>query len=336
VASVVKNNPQLHKLESYDYNLPQDRIAQYPVSPRDHSRLLFVSRAKQSFRDFHFYDLPDLLQPADLIVINNTRVLPARLQSDKGEVLLVRETEDNCWDALVFPGKHFKPGTVVTFEKGRRAEVLSQSQIGRILRFDSDVRELLEHQGKMPLPPYISRATEDEDKRAYQTIYARKSGSIAAPTAGFHFTRSVFARLRQRGIHVARITLHVGPGTFRPVKSQDITAHKLYPEYYECKPADWNAIQNASRVIAVGTTTTRAVECIAATGQLQGYTGLFIYPGYEFKTIGGLITNFHLPKSSLLMLVSAFAGYDLIRQAYRHAIDYDYRFYSYGDAMLIL
>jgi S-adenosylmethionine:tRNA ribosyltransferase-isomerase len=333
---VVKEDSKLHKLESYDYHLPQDRIAQYPVGPRDHSRLLFVSRKDRSFRDYHFYDLPELVQSGDLIVLNNTRVLPARLQSDNGEVLLVRETENNCWDALVFPGKHFKPGTIVQFEKGVCADVLSQSQIGRILRFHSDVHILLEHQGKMPLPPYISRAAEDEDKRTYQTIYARKEGSIAAPTAGFHFTRRLFARLRQRGVKIARITLHVGPGTFRPVKSEDITAHNLYPEYYECKPADWRAIRNASRVIAVGTTTSRAVETIAANKQLHGYTGLFIYPGYEFKRVSGLITNFHLPKSSLLMLVSAFAGYDLTRQAYRHAIDHDYRFYSYGDAMLIL
>jgi S-adenosylmethionine:tRNA ribosyltransferase-isomerase len=326
----------IHKLESYDYELPVDRIAQHPVSPRDQSRLMFISRAQRSYHDQHFYDLPDLLKRGDLLVINNTRVLPARLQSDRGEILLVRETEDNCWDALVFPGKHFKPGTTVEFEDGATAQVLSQSQIGRILRFRSDVRSLLEKQGKMPLPPYISRDANEEDERTYQTIYARKSGSIAAPTAGFHFTRRIFARLRQSGIEIARITLHVGPGTFRPVKSEDITAHNLYPEYYQCRQSDWEKIYHASRVIAVGTTTTRAVETIAGGGPLKGYSGLFIYPGYEFKRVGGLITNFHLPKSSLLMLVSAFAGYDLTRSAYHHAVENAYRFYSYGDAMLIL
>jgi S-adenosylmethionine:tRNA ribosyltransferase-isomerase len=333
--SAVKST-DLFRLESYDYFLPQDRIAQYPVSPRDHSRLLMISRISAELSDLHFYDLPSLLQPGDLLVLNNTRVLPVRLQSDKGEVLLVKELEDNCWEAMVYPGKHFKPGTAVHFDSGLTAHVVSTSSIGRILRFGGNVNELIERQGKMPLPPYIHRDAEASDRRTYQTIYATKNGSIAAPTAGLHFTRSVFRRLKERGIHVARITLHVGPGTFRPVKSEDITQHEIYPEFYECRKQTWEQIRKAKRVIAVGTTTTRAIETIAATGRLKGSTDLFIYPGYHFHITGGLITNFHLPKSSLLMLVSAFAAYDLMRKAYEHAVKESYRFYSYGDAMLIL
>ena len=348
-----ENAVNLQGLESYDYHLPEERIAQYPVTPRDRSRLLFASRKDSKLSDFHFYDLPRLLEPDDLLVINNTRVLPVRLQSNRGEVLLVAPirsvgrpslaaagTEDHApgevWDALVYPGKHFKPGSEIEFAAQITAKVIGPSSIGRILKFDDGVEQLIEQQGKMPLPPYIHRDVEPSDRRNYQTIYARKTGSIAAPTAGLHFTRSVFHELKKRGVEIARITLHVGPGTFRPVKSPDITQHEIYPELYECAPQTWNAIRKAKRVIAVGTTTTRAIETIAATGRLKGATDLFIYPGYRFHVTRGLITNFHLPKSSLLMLVSAFAGHELMRKAYEHAVNNSYRFYSYGDAMLIL
>ena len=331
------SSPNLHRLESYDYELPADRIAQHPVSPRDASRLLCVDRSSGALRDFQFRELPELLGPDDLLVLNNTRVIPARLQSDRGEVLLVREMQDapNCWDALVHPGKHFKPGVELDFG-GEKAHVLSQSQIGRILRFEGDAWKLLSRQGTVPLPPYIERDADENDRKHYQTIYARTAGSIAAPTAGLHFTRRVFDALRGKGVRTARLTLHVGPGTFRPVKSDDIQQHTLHTEAYMCPAGSWKRIQEAGRVIAVGTTATRALETIAATGELQGFTSLFIYPGYEFRVVRGLITNFHLPKSSLLMLVSAFGGYENVRQSYRHAIENGYRFYSYGDAMVIL
>jgi S-adenosylmethionine:tRNA ribosyltransferase-isomerase len=328
--------PDLFDLKSYDYELPQDRIAQYPLKKRDISRLLKLDRNTAKISDKHFADLPKLLQKDDLIVLNNTRVIPSRLQSDRGEVLLIHETENNCWDALVYPGKKFRPGDRVQFENGVKAEVLSLSTVGRILRFHDDVHELLRSHGSLPLPPYIKRDADSSDQKRYQTIYAKIRGSIAAPTAGLHFTRKIMSDLRERSIQIAHITLHVGPGTFRPVKSDDIRKHSLYPEWYSCSKATWKKIQNARRVIAVGTTTTRAIESIAASGELQGSTGLFIYPGYKFLITSGLITNFHLPKSSLLMLVSAFGGYKNIRNAYEHAINEGYRFYSYGDGMLIV
>jgi len=327
---------RLHALEAYDYVLPENRIAQYPVKPRDHSKLLCVSRTDRSVIDQNFSDLPRLLRKGDLLVINNTKVIPARLQSDRGEVLLVRPTSDHCWDTIVYPGKHFKPGSNIEFPGGVSATVLTHSRAGRILYFEGDVQSLIAKHGRMPLPPYIRRETEESDRHFYQTIYARQPGSVAAPTAGLHFTRRTFAAFKEHGVEIARITLNVGPGTFRPVKTRDITAHQMDTEYYSCKRSIWNRISAASRVIAVGTTTTRVLETIARTGQLEGYTSLFIYPGFEFQRIGGLVTNFHLPKSSLLMLVSAFGGYELIRNAYRHAIKQEYRFYSYGDAMLIL
>lgn len=324
------------RLESYDYKLPAELIAQRPVSPRDASRLLVVSRKHNSFSDHRFSELPRLLKAGDVLALNNTRVIPARLQSDRGEVLLVRATKNHCWDALVFPGKHFKPGTQIKFDQGVRGEVVSQSEIGRILRLEGNVQQLLQKSGSMPLPPYIERDADNSDRAAYQTIFARVKGSIAAPTAGLHFTRRVFAGLQEKGVGVERITLHVGPGTFRPVKCEDIRRHSIYPEHYRCSHAVWQRISTAERLIAVGTTSTRAVETIAQTGQLEGEADLFVYPGYEFRRVDGLITNFHLPKSSLLMLVCALGGYDLVRRAYQHAIDQRYRFFSYGDAMLIL
>lgn len=324
------------RLESYDYDLPKELIAQRPISPRDASRLLVVSRPSQSYSDHNFGELPQFLRAGDALVLNNTKVIPARLQSNRGEVLLVRPTEGGCWDALVFPGKHFKPSTQLEFDHGVHGEVLSQSAIGRILRLDGDVDHLLRRSGSMPLPPYIERNADESDDISYQTIFARIKGSIAAPTAGLHFTRRIFAALREKGVALERITLHVGPGTFRPVKSDDIRRHSLYPEYYRCSKSAWKRISEAPRVIAVGTTSTRAVETIAQTGRLEGSADLFIYPGFVFQRINGLVTNFHLPRSSLMMLVCALGGYDLTHRAYGHAIKERYRFYSYGDAMLIL
>jgi S-adenosylmethionine:tRNA ribosyltransferase-isomerase len=327
---------ELHlDLQDYDYSLPEKLIAQHPVRPRDSSRLLFVSRSNQSFEDRKFPDLSKLLQPGDLLVLNNTKVIPARLQSDRGEVLLVRPGEDNCWEVMVRPGKKFSRGQIIQFDHGVRAKVISFITIGRTLQFEGNLELLIQNSGKMPLPPYIARESEEADRHSYQTIYARIPGSIAAPTAGLHFTCRTFKALKERGVSVIRLRLHVGPGTFQPVKSTDITKHQIHSEFYRCTRRAWEEISRAKRVIAVGTTTTRCLETIAATQVLEGYTDLFIYPGYRFRIVEGLLTNFHLPKSSLLMLVSAFGGYELIRQAYLHAVTEQYRFYSYGDAMLI-
>ncbi|MCI0413107.1 tRNA preQ1(34) S-adenosylmethionine ribosyltransferase-isomerase QueA [bacterium] len=329
------NSSGLLSLESYNYYLPSERIAQFPVTPRDASKLLFISRQNQKFQDSLFRNLPEYLQPGDLLVMNNTKVIPARILSDAGEILLIREVEPSCWDCLVYPGKHFKPGAVFKIA-GVSATVLSHSKNGRLIRFNGDVDALLNRYGRVPLPPYIDREPSIEDRKRYQTVYARKPGSIAAPTAGMHFTRRLLGDLKKRKIQSCKITLHVGPGTFRPVKNSNVTEHSIDPEYYSCSAATWQKIQNASRVVSVGTTTIRALETIALTKELHGFSNLFIYPGYQFHVVRGLITNFHLPKSSLLMLVSAFAGYELIRAAYQHAVKNDYRFYSYGDASLIL
>lgn len=327
---------EVHQLEHYDYNLPPDRIAQIPASPRDSSRLMFISRSENSFEDRVFLQLPDILTKDDLLVLNDTRVTPARLLFERGEILFVRALEKNCWDVLVYPGKHFKPGTEVDLPGGCHARVLSQSPIGRILQMEGNVEKLLEEHGSIPLPPYIDREATLEDQVRYQTVYAKVPGSVAAPTAGLHFTPEILERLGSRGIRTVTLTLHVGPGTFRPVKTKNITHHKMDPEFYTCTEQTWNEIQNAARIIAVGTTTSRTLETIARTGELEGVSDLFIYPGHPFRVVQGLVTNFHLPRSSLLMLVSAFAGRELIHRAYEHAIDTGYRFYSYGDAMLIL
>ena len=327
--------PDLNKLESYDYELPPDLIAQRPVTPRDASRLLVVSRSSRSFSDHLFTDLPRFLEQGDVLALNNTKVIPARLQSSHGEVLLVRPAKNGCWDAMVSPGKRFKPGTRIEFGHGIAAHVVSASPIGRLLRIEGDVERLLQ-QGKMPLPPYIERDADASDDVTYQTIFARIKGSIAAPTAGLHFTKRIFDALAKKRVETERLTLHVGPGTFRPVKSSDIRHHTIHPEFYRCSRAAWNRISAAKRVIAVGTTSTRALETMAQTGKLSGEAEIFIHPGFVFRRVNALITNFHLPKSSLLMLVCALGGYDLIRRAYQHAIEQRYRFYSYGDAMLIL
>ena len=324
----------LLSLETYDYDLPGDRIAQYPVSPRDASKLLVVHSG--NFSDSTFRNLPDSLNSGDVLVLNDTKVIPARIPCERGEMLLVRQVEPDCWDTLVQPGKHFKPGTLFSLDGDINVEVLSQSKIGRLIRFSGKTQNLLERYGRIPLPPYIDREPEEQDRKRYQTIYARRQGSVAAPTAGMHFTKTVFQKLAERNVRVCKITLHVGPGTFRPVKSLDVSKHNLDPEYYVCAPETWETIRNADRVIAVGTTTTRTLESIACTSELHGYTDLFIYPGYKFQIVKGLVTNFHLPKSSLLMLVAAFAGYDKTMVAYQHAIQSGYRFYSYGDAMCIL
>ncbi|MBW4686999.1 MAG: tRNA preQ1(34) S-adenosylmethionine ribosyltransferase-isomerase QueA [Komarekiella atlantica HA4396-MV6] len=364
----------------YDYELPPELIAQNPVIPRDSSRLLVVdsrSTGEKTAPIHHiFRDLPELLQAGDLLVMNNTRVIPARLYGRKStgaeiEVLLLEERQHNCWLALVKPGKRFKRGAKIIFEARElgisdwedshpvpspqspvpspqlTATVLETDTAtgGRLLQFDvpegKSLVELLDVFGEVPLPPYITSSEADDEQ--YQTVYAKQPGAIAAPTAGLHFTPELLQKLRDRGINQAFVTLHVGVGTFRPVEVEDVTTHQMHEEWIEVPTATVEQIRATKaaggRIIAVGTTAVRALEGAAKSGDLQpfcGKTDLFIYPGYQWRVVDGLITNFHLPRSSLLMLVSALIGRQRLLKIYNEAIASGYRFYSFGDAMLIL
>ncbi|NJO40676.1 MAG: tRNA preQ1(34) S-adenosylmethionine ribosyltransferase-isomerase QueA [Cyanobacteria bacterium CRU_2_1] len=337
-------------LSAYNYHLPEDRIAQNPVVPRDRSRLLVVEVAPR-YRHHIFRELPDLLQPGDLLILNNTRVIPARLYGRKGggakvEVLLLEEQSSNCWLALVKPGRRLKPGVTIEFSDSLTAIVLAVEPDtgGRLLQFNlpdgKSLLQVLPQLGVVPLPPYITHSHAEPEQ--YQTVYAKHLGSAAAPTAGLHFTPELLDRLQEKGIQQAFITLHVGVGTFRPVEAENITQHKMHSEWLEVLPETIEKIQQTKatggRVIAVGTTVVRALEGVAQTGtvQLCGKTDLFIYPGYQWRVIDGMITNFHLPKSSLMMLVSALIGRERLLELYQVAIAENYRFYSFGDAMLIL
>jgi len=352
-------------LSGYDYLLPPELIAQNPALPRDSSRLLVINSPTTGNKTapLHqiFRDLPEFLRPGDLLVMNNTKVIPARLYGYKStgaevEVLLLEEREYNCWLALVKPGKRFKTGSQIIFPcKGESlphtpvltATVLSTDEAtgGRLLQFDvpegKPLVEVLDTVGEIPLPPYIT-ATAAADEQ-YQTVYAQQPGAIAAPTAGLHFTPELLAKLRDRGINQAFVTLHVGVGTFRPVEVEDVTSHEMHEEWIEVPAATVEQIRATQaaggRIIAVGTTVVRTLEGAAQSGELQpfcGKTNLFIYPGYKWRVVDGLITNFHLPRSSLLMLVSALIGRQRLLKIYQEAIAYQYRFYSFGDAMLIL
>lgn len=349
-------NPDL-LLSAYDYQLPAEQIAQTPAIPRDHARLLVVNN--QTHHHQIFWELPDFLESGDLLILNNTRVLPARLYGQKlggttVEVLLLEEQQRNQWLALVKPGKRLKLDSKILFTPLDPDNSLSLSAIvvasdeatrGRILQFEvSDGRSLLEvldQFGQLPLPPYITE-TESQPEQ-YQTIYADRLGAVAAPTAGLHFTPELLDRLQQKGIDRAFVTLHVGIGTFRPVEAEEITQHQMHGEWIEVPPETVEQIRQTKarggRIIAVGTTSVRSLEGAAQSGEIQPYygkTNLFIYPGYQWRVVEGLITNFHLPKSSLLMLVSALIGRERLMKLYQDAIEQHYRFYSFGDAMLIL
>ncbi len=354
-------------LASYDYKLPQERIAQTSAIPRDSSRLLVVDSLTHHTHRI-FQDLPELLRSGDLLVLNNTQVLPARLYGRKSsgaavEVLLLEERQHNTWLALVKPGKRLKPGAVIVFKPHGytghpsplaphpspllRAKVLETDEAtgGRLLQFDvpdgKSLIPLLDFFGHVPLPPYITNSQADWSQ--YQTVYATRPGAIAAPTAGLHFTPSLLSQLHSRGVGLAFVTLHVGVGTFRPVELEDVTTHKMHGEWLEVSAETVEQIRETQsqqgRIIAVGTTVVRALEAAAELGQLQPFSGkteLFIYPGYRWRVVEGLITNFHLPRSSLLMLVSALIGRQRLLELYQAAIAASYRFYSLGDAMLIL
>jgi len=339
----------------FDYPLPPELIAQEPVAPRDASRLLRLDRASGRREDRRFHELPDLLRPGDCLVWNDSRVIPARLLGTFAtdgrpvELLLLREVASGHWEAMARPGRRCRPGVRLQLAGGAaRAVVLERTPRGnRVLRIETpdSVRDLLERHGLPPLPPYIERhdSPKPEDWQRYQTVYARDPGSVAAPTAGLHFTTELIERVRGRGVEIHAVTLHVGPGTFRPVQGEDVEAHRMESEQVTIPGGTAEAVNRAKaegrRVVAVGTTTTRALEWAAgAGGRLRpeaGEADLFIQPDHRFRVVDGLVTNFPLPRSTLLVLVSAFAGREAILAAYAHAVQTRYRFYSYGDAMLI-
>jgi len=328
------------KLSDFDYSLPKELIAQYPLKERDSARLLVLDREKLTLEHRVFKDIPDYLREGDLIVLNDTKVLPSRLHGKRNsggkvKVLLLNRKEGLTFSALIKPGR-VKLGEKIIFNGGKSEGIISaKNEITFNLKDAASVYAL----GLMPLPPYIKRSPEDMDNIYYQTVYASQEGAIASPTAGLHFTRELIDGIESRGINVACITLHVGIGTFKPVKAEDITAHKMEPEYFKVTDQAAELINNARaknrRIIAVGTTSLRALEAFSS-GKKEGYTDLFIYPGYKFKLVDCLLTNFHLPRTTLLMLVSAFCGEKLAKKAYQEAVDNKYRFYSYGDAMLII
>lgn len=330
------------RVSELDYELPEALIAQRPASPRDSSRLMVVDVAAGGISHYVFRDLPGFLGPGDALVLNETKVMPARLAVRKetgGEVelLFLRELESENgaqrWEALARPGRRLSPGTrlVADGEEVRLTEDLGH---GHWSVEASDVKGLLARKGHMPLPPYIEQTPEAE--REYQTVYAREEGSAAAPTAGFHFTEETLAGCREAGAEIARSTLHVGAGTFSPVRSENLEEHEMHAERYRVPDGAAQTIRSASRVVAVGTTVARTLETWAQSGEPEGASELFIYPGYRWKTVDALLTNFHLPRSTLLAMVMSFGGTELVREAYRQAVERRYRFYSFGDAMILI
>ena len=339
------------ELKEFYYDLPEELIAQVPIKKRDESRLMVLDRKKQTIEHKVFKDILDYLQPGDCLVRNNTKVIPARIYGKKEtganvEFLLLNNIEGDIWESIVRPGNKLHVGTKVTFGDGKlNAEILEVMEGGtRKVKFTYNgiFNEILDEIGMMPLPPYIHEELKEKDR--YQTVYAKYQGSAAAPTAGLHFTEELLEKIREKGVEIANVTLHVGIGTFRPVKVEKIEEHHMHSEHYYIKQEDVDKINNArkngGRIISVGTTSCRVLESIADENgfvkETEGDTSIFIYPGYKFKCIDGLITNFHLPESTLLMLVSALAGKDYIMKAYNEEVKEKYRFFSFGDAMLIL
>ncbi|MGI6514125.1 MAG: tRNA preQ1(34) S-adenosylmethionine ribosyltransferase-isomerase QueA [Syntrophomonadaceae bacterium] len=344
----------LHDIKTYNFYLPAELIAQHPQSPRDHARLLVVDRKTGEFRDLIFRQIDELLSEQDVLVLNETRVMAARLEGRKPatggqvEVLLLRP-QGKDWVCLGRPAKRMRPGTIIEFGDGRmRGKVLADLEFagGKLIRFEGyeDFFQTINEVGRVPLPPYINRPATGKDADDYQTVYAREYGSAAAPTAGLHFTPQLLNRIEKGGTEIIRLVLHVGLGTFRPVEAADIRDHVMHKEFYELKEEAAGKLNRArrqgKRIVAVGTTSVRVLESTHKAGEGfnagAGETGLYIYPGYSFAAVDALVTNFHLPKSSLLMLVSAFGGIELIKKAYQHAIANNYRFFSYGDAMFII
>ena len=338
--------------KDFDFDLPEELIAQTPLEVRDASRLLILDRKKRTLTDSHFDSILDQLQPGDALVMNNTRVLPARLYGQKPdthghvELLLLKNTQGDQWEVLAKPAKRLRVGAKVEFGDGRLlATVVEELEHGgRIVEFSYDgiFLEVLESLGEMPLPPYIHEKLEDRER--YQTVYAKENGSAAAPTAGLHFTEDLLQKIEAKGVHLVYLTLHVGLGTFRPVSVDNLDEHEMHSEYYQFSQEAADTLNQVKakggRVVAVGTTSIRTLETIGNKfdGQLKadaGWTNIFIKPGYEFKVVDAFSTNFHLPKSTLVMLVAAFAGRDFVLEAYRHAVEERYRFFSFGDAMFL-
>ena len=329
------------QLSDFDYELPEDLIAQQPLPERDAARMLVLHRESQTWQDRRFRDLPEYLRTGDCLVLNDSRVLPSRLLAGRAEIMLLEPVSPDAreWHALVRPGRKMRLGDVVRFDERFAAEIVAHGERGeRTIRFlgVEDVYAAIDRIGHIPLPPYIARPDSVEDRERYQTVFARERGSVAAPTAGLHFTGEILDQATSAGAHIARVTLHVGLGTFQPIDREDFENHELHYERYSIAGDSWREIAAAERVIAVGTTSVRTVEAAAQTGQLAGNTNLFIYPGYRFERVNAMLTNFHLPRSSLLLLVCALAGVDFALAAYRHAVERRYRFFSYGDCMLIL
>lgn len=341
----------LRKTNSYWYDLPPELVAQYPLQKRSESRLLKLDRNSGNISHHNFSNIIDFLIPGDMLVLNKTKVIPARLYGQKTtgarvEVFLLNQLQDNVWECLVKPGRRLQIGAKINFSESFSGEVIDHAEEGgRLVKFHwrNDFWEEIDKVGKMPLPPYIKREAIEKDKETYQTVYAKELGSVAAPTAGLHFTPDLLARIKAKGIEICEVILRVGLGTFRPVKTNLIEDHKMHSEFCEISQSTAEKINNAKkenrRIIAVGTTTTRTLESFAENNLLKPgahWTDIFIYPGREFKIIDGLITNFHMPESTLMMLVSAFAGYQNIMNAYQIAVTQKYRFFSYGDSMLII
>ncbi|WP_349408005.1 tRNA preQ1(34) S-adenosylmethionine ribosyltransferase-isomerase QueA [Pseudalkalibacillus sp. SCS-8] len=342
------------RVDEFNFNLPEHLIAQTPLKDRTKSRLMVVDPDTQKIEHRAFNDIKEFLKPGDCLVLNDTRVLPARLygmKEDTGakiEVLLLKEEGQDRWKTLVKPAKRIKEGTTITFGNGLLSAtcVVAGDQGERELTFSyegEDFFKILDELGEMPLPPYIREQLQDKER--YQTVFSKHTGSVAAPTAGLHFTEDLLNEIQEYGVHIAYITLHVGLGTFRPVTADVVEEHEMHGEYYQISKGTANLLnqvrKDGGRIIAVGTTSSRTLETVMQNGATEfteqsGWTDIFIYPGYTFKGIDGLITNFHLPQSTLIMLVSAFAGKDLIMKAYEEAVDQEYRFFSFGDSMLIL
>lgn len=327
-------------LSDFEYNLPKELIAQYPLTQRDNARLLVIDRAKGSIEHRIFKDITDYFSPGDLMVLNDTKVVPARLIGKRAtggrvEVFLLHKKEGSTFNALISPSR-VKTGEKIIFNGGKVFGLLNNKNE---ISFNTQQIEEIYNLGRIPLPPYIKRDPEDIDQIYYQTVYAKEKGAVASPTAGLHFTQELITSIKTKGVDIAHVTLHVGLGTFRPVKEEDITKHKMEQEFFrvpeECITAIKNIHANKGRIFAVGTTSLRALEAYFC-GKKEGYTDLFIYPGYKFNLVNCLLTNFHLPATTLFMLVCAFGGEKLIKKAYQEAIDRKYRFYSYGDAMLII
>ena len=341
------------KVSDFNYNLPEELIAQHPYDKRDEARLMVLHRDTHQIEDRIFHDVIDYLEPGDCLVLNDTKVIPARLYGIKEhtgakvEFLLLKQIENDDWEAMVRPGNKLKPGTTVVFgDNELKAEIIEMLPGGnRRVRFSYQgiFNEILDKIGLMPLPPYIKENIKEENDK-YQTVYAKYEGSAAAPTAGLHFTEELLDRIKQKGVNIAKVTLHVGIGTFRPVKVENVEDHEMHSEHFYITEENVNLIneakKNGKRVIACGTTSSRVLESIADNDGFvhatESDTNIFIYPGYKFKCVDSLITNFHLPESTLIMLVSTLAGKDFIMQAYNEAVEKKYKFFSFGDAMLIL